>query len=561
MAARFALVAIANAAIASAQFLDDDYTTTRSTSAYWTYTSCYAESVTESPYTYYDDTVTTDTYTETRTVKDGVTPTIAPYSTEVYYYSYDNLQLVYAYYTTSAVADSDLVPEYDYYATTPSATATATVKNIEFSMPVTMTAPASCPTPFTITTSASVDVPTQVTAQLSPASIETYSSSTTYDNTVYLWETWYLSESAAPFTSTSDYYYSAYMADCSTPPASYNTHTSSSGGGSNSGSLDSDDSDSSYDNCYYYYCRSRMLTWIIIIASIIPGLFLLGFLESWFWFRRLMLGKSAMRFGTVCWVLISLWVLCFTRMQDRRSTEDQKMLAERWKNMGSGAAFKAWWKWGFRHRYPEELLGQFSKTTVGFVPPGQPLYPAMAQTPGASQPMVPGQVYYYGPPPPGWVMSPNGGFVPPQGYTYPPPQQAGYYGDMTKAGPVVSQSPVSAVGYPQPQQQMVNVSPMAPQAPQAVHTAPQNGAHTPTPYGAPPNVGTMPAQAPLRSPSPEGPSPPLPPRPVAEGALQIPPVNVSDATTTNDVAKQEPTASATAPPPPKNDPNDRSLYE
>lgn len=147
MAARFALVAIANAAIASAQFLDDDYTSTRSTSAYWTYTSCYAESVTESPYTYYDDTVTTDTYTETRTVKDGVTPTIVPYSTEVYYYSYDNLQLVYAYYTTSAVADSDLVPEYDYYATTPSATTTATVKNIEFSMPVTMTAPASCPTP------------------------------------------------------------------------------------------------------------------------------------------------------------------------------------------------------------------------------------------------------------------------------------------------------------------------------------------------------------------------------------------------------------------------------
>ncbi|KAI4933485.1 uncharacterized protein J4E92_003152 [Alternaria infectoria] len=398
MAARFALVAIANAAIASAQFLDDDYTTTRYTSAYWTYTYAQAEVATQSLYTYYDDTVATETYTEYRTIKDGVTPTIAPYSTSTALGYYDDLEVVYAYYTTSAVAESDLVPE------------------------------------------------------------------------------------------------------------------------------------------------SRVITWIIIIACIIPGLFLLGFLESWFWFRRLMLGKSAMRF-------------------DRRSAEDQKMLAERWKNMGSGAAFKAWWKWGFRHRYPEELLGQFSKTTVGFVPPGQPLYPAMAQTPGASQPMVPGQVYYYGPPPPGWVVSPNGGFVPPQGYTYPPPQQAGYYGDMTKAGPVVSQSSVSAVGYPQPQQQMGNVSPMAPQVPQAAHTAPQNGSHTPTPYGAPPNVGTMPEQAPPRSPSPEGPSPPLPPRPVAKGAPQIPPVNVGDATTTDDAAKQEPAAPATAPPPPKNDPNDRSLYE
>jgi hypothetical protein len=68
-----------------------------------------------------------------------------------------------------------------------------------------------------------------------------------------------------------------------------------------------------------------------------------------------MMGKSAMRFGTVCWVLISLWVMCFTRMQDRRSADDQKLLAEKWKQMGSGAAFKAWWKWGFRHRYPEEV--------------------------------------------------------------------------------------------------------------------------------------------------------------------------------------------------------------
>jgi hypothetical protein len=409
-----------------------------------------------------------------------------------------------------------------------------------------------------VTTSASVDVPSQVTAQVSPTSVETYSSSTTYDNTVYVWETWYLSESAAPFTATSDYYYSAYMADCSTPPAAYRTQTSTSGG-SNGGSTDNDNSDSSYDDCYYYYCAFRIRTWIIVIASVIPALFLLGFLESWFWFRRLMLGKSAMRVGTICWVLLSLWILCFTRMQDRRSTEDQKMLAEKWKNMGSGAAFKAWWKWGFRRRYPEELLGQFSKTTVGFVPPGQPLYPAMAQTPGTPQPAAPGQVYYYGPPPPGWVMSPNGGFVPPQGYMYPPPQQAGYYGDMTKAGSVVSQSPVPAAGYPQPQQQRGDVSPMTPQVPPAVHTAPQNDTYTPTPYGAPPNVGTMPASAPR--PPPEEPLPALPPRPSAQGAPQIPPVSMSEPTT-EEAAKQQPTVpAAPAAPAPKNDPNDRDLYE
>jgi hypothetical protein len=292
-----------------------------------------------------------------------------------------------------------------------------------------------------------------------------------------------------------------------------------------------------------------MRTWIIVIACLIPGLFFLGFLESWFWFRRLMMGKSAMRFGTVCWVLISLWVLCFTRMQDRRSADDQKLLAEKWKNMGSGAAFKAWWKWGFRHRYPEELLGQFSKTTAGIVPPGQPLYPAMAQTPGAFQPGAPGggglqpvpgahgQVYYYGPPPPGWVQAPNGGFVPPQGYMYPPAQQAGYYGDMSKDGSVVSHSPVSALKHPAHQQPMSNVSPMSPQAPQPVYPAPQNGTHVPTAYGAPPDMGQSP------SPPPQGPVSTPPPQAAAQGAPQIPPLNMSEVSA-EEAPRQAPTTGA-----------------
>ena len=143
-------MAIAHAAMARAQpFSDDDYTTTtRSTSAFWTYTARYVESVSESLYTYYDDSVTTDSYAVTRTVKDAVTPTASPYSTSSdYAYYYDDLQIVYAYYTAGAVAESDLEPEYDYYATTTSASTTTTIKNIDFSMPVTMTAPALCPTP------------------------------------------------------------------------------------------------------------------------------------------------------------------------------------------------------------------------------------------------------------------------------------------------------------------------------------------------------------------------------------------------------------------------------
>ena len=555
MVARYTLV-VAIASIVStctAQFLttDDDYYTTTSwrsasASAYWTYTSRFVDQVTASPYTYMDGSVTTDIYTTTGIIKDGVTPTETPYSVYTSHdYYYSNLQIVEAYYATGAVAESDVVPErtYDYYSTATLSATPTTVTSIDFSMPVTMTAPASCPTVFTVTTSASINIPSQVTAQISPTSVETSSSTTTYGNTVYMFETWYLSASAAPFTSTSDYYYRSYIADCSTPPAPYRTGSTYSEGGSNS----NDDSSSGYDGCYsYYYCHTPLWTWVIVIATVIPSLLLLGFLESWFWFRRLMVGKSAMRCGTICWVLISLWVLCLTRMQDRRSAEDQKLLAEKWKAMSSGAAFKAWWKWGFRRRYPEELLGQFCKTTVGIVPPGQPLHPAMMQTPGGS---VPGQVYYYGPPPPGWVQAPNGVFVPPQGYVYPSPQQSGYYGGAAKDGSVVSQVPVVMTGNSPQQQHMSDVSPMSPQAPQPVHPA-QNTAPITTDSAAPP-ASSAPTQGAVPSP---------PPQAAGQGVPQIPPIRINDSPVA-DVPREEASTAPPVPPPTKNNSKDMDLYE
>lgn len=497
--------------------------------------------VTESPYTNTYYTITrTYTETTTRTIKNNVTPTVTPTFTSSYGY-YSDLALVYAYYPTGAVAESDLLPSstYDSFASATTTTGT-TDTMLYFSMPVTMTAPASCPTPcmylvvvhflapfanmqflVTVTTIASVRVPSMVTDQVTPTSVET---GTIYSNRygdVYHYETWYLSAGAAPFQTASDYYYSYYVASCSTPPVRYTTSTrsgsGSTGGSSSGGSFSSGSSSNCYAYSYYRYggCGTPLLTWIIIIATIIPGLFVLGILESWLWFRRLMMGKSAMRFGTVCWVLISLWVLCFTRMQDKRSPEDQKLLTEKWKAMKAGAAFKAWLKWGLRHRYPEEHLGQFSKLTVGIVPPGQPIHHAMAQTapgfppggPGNMQavPGQPGQVYYYGPPPSGWAPGPNGQYAPPQGYMVPPQQHGGYYGgDAPKGGSVVGTSPVY------------------PQAPQPVY--PSTAGNVPSqgqPWRSPPATGPT-----STSPAPTGaPSPP----PSAAAAPQISSIDLSEA--------------------------------
>ena len=218
-----------------------------------------------------------------------------------------------------------------------------------------------------------------------------------------------------------------------------------------------------------------------------------------------------MRCGTICWILLSLWVLCFTRMQDARSKEDQKLLQQKWKEMPAGQKFKNW-SWGFRRRYPVPLLGQFSKQTVGIVPEGQPLHPAMAQAP-------PGQVFYYGPPPPGapgWQQGPNGGApgypMPAQGY----PQQGGYYAaNVPKDGVVVGSTTVPSTGTATPPQAPqpayhppTSPPPNAQLPPQPQHAAPPSAPAPPAPVPAPPaNVSEAPASHAREAPAAEGPAP------------------------------------------------------
>lgn len=502
MAFKYALAALAfGAAAANAQTTDnsnfyslsnDPYYYTRSStksSMFWTATVKYMDWVSQEPYTYAGST-TTYSYTYTRTINPSVTPTLTPTYTSTYKSSYIDVEMHIEYYPTNAVADSDLVStstyDYDYYSTrTASTTAKETYSTTEYYMAVTMTAPASCPTVFTVATQAQITyIPSVVTPQLKPTSTEV--STSTGRSYVGEFATWYLPEGAAPFTSTHDRNYYYYIASCTPPPAEYTSSTRSSGGSGGSGgssggssSSGSDDSDSwmNYRTCYFGGCTS-LKTWIIIIATILPGIFLLGFLESWMWYTRLMKGKSAMRGGTICWILLSLWVMCFTRMQDARSKEDQKLLQQKWKEMPAGQKFKNW-SWGFKRRYPVPLLGQYSKSTVGIVPEGQPLHPAMAQAP-------PGQVFYYGPPPgaPGWQQGPNGGAP---GY---PQQQGGYYPpNVPKQGVVVGSSPIPGTAPPPQAPQPVYQPPTSPPPTTQLPPQPQH-APVPTPSA---NVSEVPA--------------------------------------------------------------------
>ncbi|KAH6621854.1 hypothetical protein C7974DRAFT_397250 [Boeremia exigua] len=512
MALRYALLAFAGVGVwaqtttdgSNFYSLTDDYYATRRrtsssvrTSMFWTVTQRYMESVSLEPYTY--GTSTTEySYTYTETIKATVTPTGTATSTYTYTSSYDDVELHQLYYPTGAVAASDLVSR-TRYDDSLTATGQSTYTSTEYRMPVTMTAPASCPTPFTVATQAVMSlIPSIVTDQLQPTSTEVSTSSGR--SYVAEYSTLYLTAGAAPFSTDSDYNYYYYISSCSPPPAAYtNTRTSGSGGSGSSGSSGSD-SWTDYQACYFGGCTS-LRTWIIIIATVLPAIFLLGFLESWFWYTRLMRGKSAVRAGTICWVLLSLWVLCFTRMQDARSKEDQVLLTQRWKDMSAGQKFRNW-SWGFKRRYPVPLLGQFSKQTVGIVPEGQPLHQPMAQ-PG-------GQVFYYGAPPPGWQQGPGGApqGYPPQGY----PQQGagGYYGpNVPKEGVVVGSSPVQA---PQPAYQPAYQPPSSPAPSTQLPPQPQQA----TPAAPPANVSEVsseqrevsPVQAPATTQQPTHPVPP-----------------------------------------------------
>lgn len=410
--------------------------------SFWTVTSNYQIEPTTTTYTDGDSYA----YTSYRIIKSDVTPTAVPATSTSYSRYYQDLEVVEAYYDAGAVPESDLEPVSTGFATRTRDAYTY------FYMPVVYTAAPSCTSDFTFSTSVTVDIPSDVIPQITPTSSTTAEPYTYAGSTSQGDVTWFLTPSAAPWTSTEGYIYSYYIASCTTPyawPTSYRSPYDD----------DDDDDDSStyHSGRSYRYCYARyggchdFKVWIIIIASVIPSLFVLGFLESFLWFRRLMTGRSALRFGTVCWCLISLWVFCFTRNQDARSPEDQKLLQEQWKKIPEGTKFKLWWKWGFRHRYPTELLGQYSKTTVGISPEG---------------PVIPPSVY--GQP----MMQQQGGLA------MPPPVYMSQQAPGAAPGEQGKANEATVVVQPDP----AHISHYAPENPPTVHT-PQSG-----PENAPPKT-------------------------------------------------------------------------
>ncbi|KAK3346872.1 hypothetical protein B0T25DRAFT_592887 [Lasiosphaeria hispida] len=322
-------------------------------------------------------------------VNPTATPTARPVSSSTSIENIYDVTVVYLYVPADKVPDSDLIT-----TTTSYKRGVATY----YQQPIIYTAPSSCPTPFTFSTYTNVYVLLHATQLVTPTSTASsiYTPSTGTGDGKYTYITLYLPPSAVPLTRNpaTDFVYTYYISNCRNPTAT--------GAAYYGPDSDLDSGSSDLVVCSVLTGCTGWRVWVIVVATILPTLFLSGFLSSWFWLRRLMLGKGALRFGTVCWCLITLWIMCFTRHSPARTAQDQEVLKQRWAAIDAGTRVKLWFKWGFRHAYPVHILGPdprdaaTSATATATMPPGQgqppppnggrpPYYPRQPPYPGSDK--------------------------------------------------------------------------------------------------------------------------------------------------------------------------------
>ncbi|OQE21894.1 hypothetical protein PENSTE_c011G00385 [Penicillium steckii] len=262
-----------------------------------------------------------------------------------------------------------------YYATTD------IHKTTVFVVDITYTAPTGCSSSWTTTTAATLVVNPTVEALLPRTKTKTsYSINTelAFRPTTFTYESIWVDPTQVP-TSSMDLlrdeyrpsslytgggcYYTATYNEAS----NYYPNTYTSGSSSNT-------SDSDYPYTYHgYYWYDNVDDWYeyyygisllgIILASVLSWVgfwFLLGILESWIRFRRLMLGWQTRRGLPVCWSLIALPIsLCclfgFKKGFRARNPSDAAILKQRWDKMSAWRKIKLFFIWGFRYQYPDVL--------------------------------------------------------------------------------------------------------------------------------------------------------------------------------------------------------------
>lgn len=121
---------------------------------------------------------------------------------------------------------------------------------------------------------------------------------------------------------------------------------------------DGDDNSWLYDS--YWYGISPLAIILIVVLGWFGLIFIIGLIESYFQFQRLMKGWQARRGLPISWCLLapiaSCILLCFSRRGFQARTEDEaEELKRKWDEMGFWKKIGLWLRYGFRWDYPPML--------------------------------------------------------------------------------------------------------------------------------------------------------------------------------------------------------------
>ena len=262
-----------------------------------------------------------------------------------------------------------------------------------FKVYLTYSAPTGCATQWTQTTAVPVNPPRVLEDLLPRTAMETsvsVDSSQPFQPTTYTYDVVYVDPTQVPSSTLASLSYYNRPTSLYTGAQCYYTSTDSPS--YNGGYYGYDDDYNWFLDDYWMGISPLALTLILTLGWI--GLFLiLGFIEAFVRFRRLMTGWQTRRGLPVCWSLtvipISLLLLCFFRKGYRaRSQADSEILKKRWAAMGFWTKLRLFFVWGFRFKYPP-MLGPAPARVKTSKQPGKNPGPRLL-TPSPSQSVAPG---------------------------------------------------------------------------------------------------------------------------------------------------------------------------
>ncbi|CAL5866663.1 uncharacterized protein PFLUO_LOCUS872 [Penicillium psychrofluorescens] len=250
-------------------------------------------------------------------------------------------------------------------------------------------APTGCSTQFTTTTSAVVTPPALVGSALPRTSVST---STSVDNAQpFQPTTWTIDEVWVAPTQVPTRTLASLSAEYAPTSLYY---------GSGCQYISPDDSpyyysgyDGGYDEEDWFFDTWPMgVSWFAIVMICVLGwvglILIIGFIEAWVRFRRMMTGWQTRRGLPVMWAFlifpITLLLLIFRRRGFRARTQSESAeLKGKWDAMSGWTKLRLFFVWGFRYKYPPMLGGPPARVSKKAVKTSGP--PLLQETRAASR--------------------------------------------------------------------------------------------------------------------------------------------------------------------------------